>query len=234
MARRELVIGFDADDTLWHNESIFEKTHERYRALLARYHDASTVDATLFATEMRNLDLYGYGVKGFTLSAIETAIQLTAGKISAEEIQQLIGLGREMLAHPVELLEGAAETLAGLAGNHHLWVITKGDLRDQERKLAKSGLAEHFERVEIVSEKNEATYAGIFRRHQIPPQNFLMVGNSMKSDILPVLALGGAGAYVPYRITWAAEHVEETPQAAGRFFHLNTLRELPAVVAQLL
>jgi putative hydrolase of the HAD superfamily len=232
MARRELVIGFDADDTLWHNESIFEKTHARYRTLLARYHDAATVDRTLFSTEMRNLELYGYGVKGFTLSAIETAIQLTAGKISAEEIQQLISLGQEMLAHPVELLDGAEEILADLATRHRLFVITKGDLRDQERKLAKSGLAGHFERVEIVSEKDEATYAGIFRRYDIVARDFLMVGNSLKSDILPVLTLGGAAAYVPYRITWAAEQVEELPAANGRFFRLNTLRELPEIIAQ--
>src|SRR5687768_8075131 len=193
MATRELVIGFDADDTLWHNESIFEKTHERYRALLAHYHDAATVDRTLFATEMRNLELYGYGVKGFTLSAIETAIELTGGKIRAEEIRQLIELGREMLAHPVELLEGVPETLGRLAPQHRLLVITKGDLLDQERKLEKSGLAAHFERVEIVSEKNKLTYAAIFRRHGITPERFLMVGNSLKSDILPVLELGGAG-----------------------------------------
>jgi putative hydrolase of the HAD superfamily len=234
MAKHELVIGFDADDTLWHNESIFEKTHEQYRALLARYHDAATVDRTLLDTEMRNLELYGYGVKGFTLSAIETAITLTAGKIRAEEIQQLIALGQEMLAHPVDLLEGVVETLALLSPRHRLIVITKGDLRDQERKLAKSGLADHFERVEIVSEKNASTYAEIFRRHDVTASRFLMVGNSVKSDILPVLALGGAGAHVPYHITWAAEHVEEAPQAEGRFFRLRTLRELPPVVESLL
>ena len=233
MAQRELVIGFDADDTLWHNESIFEKTHERYRALLAQYHDAATVDRSLLATEMRNLELYGYGVKGFTLSAIETAIQLTVGKIRAEEIQQLIDLGREMLAHPVELLDGVSDTLAQLSERHRLLVITKGDLRDQERKLAKSGLAERFERVEIVSEKDTATYAGIFRRHGIFAERFLMVGNSLKSDILPVLALGGAGAYVPYHLTWAVERVEELPPSDGRFFRLNSLRELTEVIATL-
>lgn len=233
MPQRELVIGFDADDTLWHNENIFEKTHERYRALLAQYHDAATVERTLFATEMRNLELYGYGVKGFTLSAIETAIQLTAGKIRADEIQQLIELGRDMLEHPVELLEGVAETLQALAPHHRLLVITKGDLRDQERKLAKSQLAVHFRYVEIVSEKNERTYAEIFRRHGIAVERFLMVGNSLKSDILPVLALGGAGAYVPYRLTWAAERVEGLPRTHGRLFELKTLRELPATVARL-
>lgn len=229
MSRPELVIGFDADDTLWHNESIFEATHERYRALLAHYHPAEIVDRTLFATEMRNLDFYGYGVKGFTLSAIETAIQLTDGKIRAEEIQQLIELGREMLAHPVVLLDGVAETLALLAQQHRLLVITKGDLRDQERKLMKSGLGEHFEHVEIVSEKNETTYASILRRHAIPAAGFLMVGNSLKSDILPVLALGGAGAYVPYHLTWAAERVEHLPADSGRLFHLRTLRDLGQV-----
>jgi putative hydrolase of the HAD superfamily len=233
MAFHDLVIGFDADDTLWHNENIFEKTHERYRALLAQYHDTATVDRTLFATEMRNLELYGYGVKGFTLSAIETAIELTAGKIRADEIRHLIELGREMLAHPVELLDGVAETLSTLAPEHRLLVITKGDLRDQERKLAKSGLVERFERVEILSEKDEPAYATIFRRHAIRPANFLMVGNSLKSDILPVLALGGAGAHVPYHLTWAAERVETMPRTDGRFFRLKTLRELPDVVASL-
>ena len=135
MASSALTLGFDADDTLWHNENIFEKVHERYRALLARYHDAATVDRTLFTTEMRNLERYGYGVKGFMLSSIETAIQLSAGKISAEEIQQLIALGQDMLAHPVDLLDGVVETLSALSGHHRLLVITNGDLRDQERQF---------------------------------------------------------------------------------------------------
>lgn len=233
MATHELVIGFDADDTLWHNENIFEKTHQRYRALLAQYHDSATVERTLFATEMRNLELYGYGVKGFTLSAIETAIGLTEGKIRADEIQQLIELGREMLSHPVELLEGVAETLAALSGRHRLLVITKGDLRDQERKLAKSGLADYFERVEIVSEKDAATYERILQRHDIAAHRFLMVGNSLRSDILPVLTLGAAGAHVPYHLTWAAERVEEFPAAEGRFFRLDSLRELPRLIESL-
>ncbi len=230
MTDRELTIGFDADDTLWHNESIFERAHERFRALLARHHDAATVDRTLFAAEMRNLALYGYGAKGFTLSAIETAIDLTDGTISAGEIRQLIVLGREMLAHPVELLEGVTETLAALAVSHRLLVITKGDLHHQERKLARSGVAAHFRHVEIVSEKDEGTYAALFRRHGIEPRRFLMVGNSLKSDILPVLALGGAGVHVPYHITWAAEQVEHAPAVGENFFQIKTLHELPAVV----
>ena len=230
MATRDLVVGFDADDTLWHNESIFEQTHTRYRALLAQYHDAATVDRTLFATEIRNLELYGYGVKGFTLSAIETAIQLTAGKIRADEIQELIELGRQMLSHPVELLDGAADILARLSARHRLLVITKGDLRDQERKLANSGLSQYFERVEIVSEKDAATYQRILRSHEIAAQQFLMVGNSLKSDILPVLALGGAAAFVPYELTWAHERVVEVPSSNLRFFQLKSLHELPGIV----
>jgi putative hydrolase of the HAD superfamily len=229
----ELVIGFDADDTLWHNEIIFEKVHERYRALLAEYHDAATVDRTLLATEVRNLELYGYGIKGFTLSAIETAIRLTGGKIRAEEIQQLIDRGREMLAHPVDLLDGIAETLPVLSRAHRLVLITKGDLRDQERKLAKSGLAAHFAHIEIVSEKDPATYREILRRHTIEPGRFLMVGNSLKSDILPVLELGGAGAHVPYHLHWAADRTEATPDADGRFFRLANVRQLPDVVRRL-
>jgi len=225
-----LTIGFDADDTLWHNETIFETVHERFRALLARFHDTDTVDRTLFATEMRNLELYGYGVKSFTLSSIETAIALSGGHISASEIQQVLDLGRQMLEHPVELLDGVEETVAQLAPRHRVLLITKGDLRDQERKLTKSGLAAHFSAVEIVSEKNEATYAAILRRHGIEPRQFLMVGNSLKSDIQPVLALGGLGAYIPYHLTWAAEHLDEVPDAPGRLFTLGSMRELPALV----
>lgn len=232
MGAPKLTLGFDADDTLWHNETIFEAVHERYRTLLGRYHDTETVDRTLFATEMRNLELYGYGVKGFTLSAVETAIALTDGKIPAAEIQQLIESGREMLAHPVELLEGVAETVAALAAEYRLLLITKGDLRDQERKLAKSGLAENFAAVEILSEKDEATYAAVLRRHAVAPEHFVMIGNSLKSDILPVLALGGAGAHIPYHLTWAAERVETAPAANGRFRQLEHIRELPATITQ--
>ncbi len=231
MATKELTIGFDADDTLWHNETNFERVHERYRALLAQYHDAATVDAALLATEKRNIPLYGYGVKGFTLSAVETAIQLTDGKISAGEIQRLIELGRGMLEHPVEILDGVVDTLSLLAERHPLIVITKGDLRDQERKVEKSGLGGRFRAVEIVSEKDPAAYAAILRRHGIAAERFLMVGNSVKSDILPVLELGGAGVHIPYHITWALEHAVAPAGAEGRFFAIAKMTELPPVVA---
>lgn len=233
MTTRELTIAFDADDTLWHNETIFEAVHERYREMLSRYHDTATVDRTLFATEMRNLDRYGYGVKGFMLSAIETAIDLTDGKISTAEIRTLLALGQDMLAHPVELLDGVAETVATLAASHRLLVITKGDLRDQERKIAKSGLSAHFRHVEIVSDKTESSYAAILRRHDIRPDAFVMIGNSLKSDILPVLALGATGIHIPYHLTWAHEHAEPPPSSAGRFHEIKTIRALPALLAAL-
>ena len=234
MPAREFAIGFDADDTLWRNEDLFATMHARFGALLARYHDAATVERELLATELRNLGPYGYGVKSFTLSPIETAIHLSARQISADEIQHLLDLGRAMLDHPVELLDGAAETLAALsaAGAHRLLLITKGDLRDQQSKLARSGLAAHFHHVEILADKHGPAYADLLRRHAILPENFLMVGNSLKSDILPVLALGGAGAHVPYHLLWAHERTAETPRAADRFFELKSLRDLPAVVAE--
>jgi putative hydrolase of the HAD superfamily len=233
MNTRAPVLAFDADDTLWHNETIFEDVHERYRQMLSQYHDAATVDRTLFATEMRNLELYGYGVKGFTLSALETAIELTGGKISTAEIRQLIALGRDMLAHPVVLLAGVAETLAALAPTHRLLVITKGDLRDQERKIAKSGLADFFSHTEIVSDKNEAAYAAILRRHAIAAPGFVMVGNSLKSDILPVLALGGTGVHIPYHLNWEHERADPPTTAHGRFFTVKTIRDLPDLLAGL-
>jgi putative hydrolase of the HAD superfamily len=223
-------IGFDADDTLWHNENIFERVQERYFELLSRYHDAATVKKALEVTESRNLELYGYGIKGFMLSAIETAIELTDGKVSPAEVRELLALGRKMLEHPVELLDGAREALEALAPRHRLILITKGDLRDQERKLSKSGIAGLFNGVEIVSEKNSDTYERIFLRHGVEPSRFLMVGNSIKSDILPVLALGGSGVHVPYRITWGLEQAE-APPASDRFFQASSLRELPGIVA---
>jgi putative hydrolase of the HAD superfamily len=225
-------IGFDADDTLWHNENIFERVHERYCELLARHHDAPTVKRALHATEMRNLDLYGYGIKGFMLSSIETAIELTGGKLSVNEVRELLALGRGMLDHPVELLDGAEEALKALAPDYRLLLITKGDLRDQERKLAKSGIAGRFHGIDIVSEKDSRTYERVLGRHGIEPSKFLMVGNSIKSDILPVLALGGAAVHVPYRITWGHEHSEKPPASDGRFFEAESLRELPGIVGR--
>ena len=226
------AIGFDADDTLWHSETIFEDYHRRFQAQLARYHDTKTVERALYATEMRNLDLFGYGVKSFALSAIETAIDLTNGTIPADELRPLIQMAKEMLAHPVELLDGAAEAVASLAADYRLLVITKGDLRHQERKFARSGLAAHVPHCDVVSEKDNATYARVLARHDIAPANFLMVGNSLRSDILPVLELGGYGVHIPYPLIWAHEKVP-APTDCPRYHALASLSELPALLARL-
>jgi putative hydrolase of the HAD superfamily len=229
-----LTLGFDADDTLWHNETLFAAAHEKFHSLLTAHHDPAAVERALYATELRNLPLYGYGAKGFTLSAIETAIELTSGRVSAAELRELLALGRDILAHPVELLEAVPDTLATLtASGHRMLLITKGDLRHQESKIAASGLAGHFLATEVVSEKDDATYARLLRRHGIAPESFLMVGNSLRSDIAPILRLGGLAAHVPYPLTWEHEKLATLPHAPDRFFTLASLRELPALVARL-
>ncbi len=229
-----LVLGFDADDTLWHNETLFAGAHRKFHSLLAAHHDPDAVERALYATELRNLPLYGYGAKGFTLSAIETAIELTEGRVSSKELRELIALGRDILAHPVELLDAVPDTLAALAAaGHRMLLITKGDLHHQERKILASGLAGLFLATEVVSEKDDATYARVLRRHGVTPDRFLMVGNSLRSDIAPILRLGGLAAHVPYPLTWEHEKLAELPHAPGRFFTLTSIRELPALVARL-
>ncbi|HUG09622.1 MAG TPA: HAD family hydrolase [Opitutaceae bacterium] len=227
------VIGFDADDTLWHNESVFEANHDRFCALLSKYHDAKTVATTLYATEVRNLELYGYGVKGFALSAIECAIELTQGRISADELREIVVFAKEMLAHPVELIDGVHETLEALAADFRFFVITKGDLGHQERKLAASGLARFFERRDIVSEKDAITYRRILATSEVRPEEFAMVGNSMKSDILPALELGAHGIHVPYPLTWKGELAQGPAVGASRFHTLDSIRGLPDLVRRL-
>ncbi|WP_114395283.1 HAD family hydrolase [Oleisolibacter albus] len=227
-SRLPAVVALDGDDTLWHNETAFAASHDRFRDLLGRHVDlpAAEVDALLLATERRNLSAYGYGVKGFTLSMVETAIAVTGGRIPAAEIQEILDLGRAMLAHPVELLDGVREAVDRLrAAGLPLWIITKGDLFDQESKIARSGLADLFQHVEIVSEKDPDTYGRLLERNGIPPRDFLMAGNSLRSDVLPVLALGGRAVHVPYALTWAHEVVDEAP--TDGFATLDSLRDLP-------
>lgn len=228
------TIGFDADDTLWHNETLFVATHGRLCELLSHYHDAARVDDTLNTTERRNLARYGYGIKSFTLSAIETAIDLSDGQISATEIREIIALAHDMLDHPVEILDGVPETVAAVAATrrYRLLVITKGDLRDQSRKFALSRLDPHFTDLEVVTEKDPATYERILRRHRIDPDEFLMVGNSIKSDILPVLDLGAHAAHVPYPHTWVLDRTDREP-AGPRFHPLGNISELPALLDRL-
>ena len=221
------TIAFDADDTLWHNESLFTLTQERFAEMLVPYHDKAWVEQKLFETEVRNLSHYGYGVKGFTLAMIETAIELTEGRIDGASIGMMLDLAKGMLAAPVELLPHVTATVAALADQgFRLMVVTKGDLFDQESKVARSGLAERFHHVEVVSEKNPETYARLCRRQDIDPARLLMVGNSLKSDVLPVLAIGGYAAHVPYHTTWAHEQVSGDLPTGDRFAQLDQLDQL--------
>ncbi len=227
------VIAFDADDTLWHNEPIFTETKRKFERLLMSYHSEPWIAGKLDETELRNIQHFGYGIKGFTLSMIETAVELTEGRIGANEIMEIIGYGREMMLHPVELLDGARETVSKLSESYNLMLITKGDLFDQESKIARSGLGDYFSRIEIVSEKQQSTYESIMARHRISPERFLMVGNSIKSDILPVLASGGRAVHVPYATTWFHEMVEDFDPAQADFIELESLALLPELLAEL-
>jgi putative hydrolase of the HAD superfamily len=226
------AIGFDADDTLWQNERFFRLTEKRFAGLLAAHTDAEHLSLRLFEAEKRNLGLYGFGIKGFTLSMIETAIEVTGGRIPAAVIREILDAGRDMLSHPVETLPHVKETLRDLAGCYRLIMITKGDLFDQERKLAQSGLGDFFDAVEIVSDKTAATYERIFTRHADGPDRSMMVGNSLKSDVLPAIEAGGWGIHVPHTLTWAIEHAEP-PVNEPRFRQLEHLGELTGLISQI-
>jgi putative hydrolase of the HAD superfamily len=224
------TVGLDADDTLWHNETIFRLTHARFVDLLDDHGDRETIEARLAEVERRNLRLYGYGVKGFTLSMIETAMELCDGGAPPEVVREILAAGREMLAHPVETLPGVDETLAILGERYRLVLVTKGDLLDQERKLAASGLGELFAAVEIVSEKDSGTYRRVFDRHGTGPAESVMVGNSMKSDVLPAIEAGAFAVHIPYVVTWAHE-LAAAPEGHPRYGALEGISDLPAWIA---
>lgn len=228
------MIAFDADDTLWHSETYYQKAQDALAVLLAPYQiSRETIQDTLLRIEVSNLPTFGYGAKAFTLSMIETAIEVTHGTVRIEDVQAIIRLGKSMLTHEIHLLDYSHETVAQLAQTHPLMIVTKGDLMDQERKLAASGLTEYFKHIEIVSDKKSEVYGAVLKKHGIAPQNFLMVGNSMRSDILPVLELGGWAVYVPYEMTWAHETSVEVVQEDERFFEVDHLGQLPDLVSQL-
>ncbi len=226
---RITTIGFDADDTLWHNERFFRMTQDHFATLLADYTDRDTLMARLLDAERRNLGQYGFGVKGFVLSMIETAIEVTEERVPASVIAELLAAGQEMLRHPIELLPHARDAIAALAPSHRLVLITKGDLLDQERKLAQSGLGEMFDAVEIVSDKTPPVYAGIFARHGEGPEAALMVGNSMRSDVIPPIMAGGWGVHVPHGLEWEIEYAE-APVLHPRYRQLADLGDLPDLV----
>jgi putative hydrolase of the HAD superfamily len=228
------TIAFDGDDTLWHNETLFSITQARFADLLAPYGDFADLPESLVATERRNLLVFGYGIKGFILSMIETAIEVTGGRVAAVDIQAIIDAGKAMRDHPVELLDGVRAVVESLAGGpQRLMVITKGDLFDQESKLAGSGLAELFDVIEIVSEKDTSTYRRILDRHHVDPEAFLMVGNSVRSDVLPVVEVGGRAVHVPYEVTWALERVEEVDGGRPGVWALDSISALPGLLAEL-
>lgn len=226
------AIGFDADDTLWQNETFFRMTEQRFTELLSGHGEHHVISARLLEAERRNLRFYGYGVKGFTLSMIETAVEVTKGEVSAAVIAEILSFGRQMLQNPVETLPGVRETLDELAGKYRIILITKGDLFDQERKLAQSGLGDYFNAVEIVSEKTPQTYERIFSRYGDGPTRAVMVGNSLKSDVVPAIAAGSWGIYVPHELTWVLEH-EEEPEGNPRFRRIESLGKLPPLIRQM-
>lgn len=229
------VVAFDGDDTLWHSESHFVGAHQQFCALLAPYvPDPDRIDDQVIATERQNLALYGYGSKAFTLSLIETAITLTDGRITAGEVSAILELGKRLLDHPIELLDGVEDVVDEVAATgRRLIIVTKGDLFHQEAKVAGSGLADRFERVEIVSEKDVPTYRRVIDAAGVEPDRFFMVGNSVRSDVLPVVELGGHAAHLPYAYTWEFEHVPDADAARQGFHELSSIREVPALIESL-
>ena len=224
------LIAFDADDTLWHNERLYTEAQASFKRLLGQYRSPQWIDERLYQTEMHNLEHFGYGIKAFALSMIETAVELTEGRISGKDIQAIINLAKEMLAADVELLDHTAETVSHLATIYPLMLVTKGDMRDQEMKIARSGLGSYFRHIEIVSDKSRENYKSLLQRHRIKPERFLMVGNSLRSDILPVLALGAWAVYIPYAMTWAHELAEPPPSGQPGYYEIEHLGQLPALL----
>jgi putative hydrolase of the HAD superfamily len=232
MGQRITTIGFDADDTLWQNETFYRMTQDRFAALLADYTDRDHLSARLLEAERRNLGHYGFGIKGFMLSMIETAIEVTERRVPASVIAEILTAGQEMLAHPIELLPEAEDTVRRLAESHTLVLITKGDLLDQERKLAQSGLGELFDAVEIVSDKRASIYSRAFAAHGDGPDSAMMIGNSMKSDVLPAIEAGAWGVFVPHGLTWELEHAK-APEAHPRYRELETLGGVVELLAEI-
>lgn len=219
------VIGFDADDTLWVNETYFREVEEQFGSLLDNYETKNKIDQELFKMEMKNLELYGYGIKGFMLSMIESALDLSNNKVSQETILEILDLGKKMIAHPVELLDSVTKVLQVLVKKYRLIVLTKGDLLDQERKLEKSGLSQFFHHIEVLSDKKEGNYKNLLDHLEIEVGEFLMIGNSLKSDVLPLINIGAQAVHVPFHTTWQHEEVSIDEQN-NNYLTLNTLSDI--------
>lgn len=227
------TIAFDADDTLWVNETIFTQTHERFIDIIRPYVTIEELGGKLDETQIRNLHLFGYGIKGFMLSMIETALELSDNTIPGSSIQQIIDMGKEMLQHPVHLLPNVAQTIKQLQEHYPLMIITKGDLMDQESKIARSGLGDYFSTIEVVSEKNQETYRQLLKKHGLVPQEFLMVGNSLKSDILPLCQIGAHAVHIPFHTTWVHEMVAPHHFEGFCYQELSDMSLLPAYLDEL-
>ncbi len=221
-----MILGFDADDTLWHNEDGFQASHREFEQLLAEWADPETIDDQLFTIESRNLPRYGYGVKAYTLSMIECAIAVSGGQIGADAISTMLDLGHALLDRPIELLDGVEEVLDEL-GRHQLMIITKGDLYHQLLRIENSGLQHRFWQSEVVAHKDPSTYQRVLKLHGVAPEEFVMVGNSVPSDVLPVLAVGGRAVHIPYHVTWTHERHDGDHGAPT----LNNMRELPDLLS---
>ena len=225
------VIGFDADDTLWVNETYFREAELEFAKLLSAFETANKIDQELFKMEMQNLDLYGYGIKGFVLSMVEMAIELSNGSVSNDTITKILNIGKDMLNKPVELLDGVEETLKTLSKTHRLILITKGDLLDQERKLEKSNLTSYFHHIEVLSDKQEKNYSNLLNHLDIVSTEFLMVGNSLKSDILPLINIGAKAIHVPFHTTWQHEQVHVNSTHKKQYKTISSLSELKHIIS---
>ncbi len=224
------VIGLDADDTLWVNEPYYREAEGQFAKLMEAYGVKEDVNEALFGTEMNNLELYGYGIKAFMLSLVECAIELTQGRVTSDTISQIIGIGKEMLKRPIELLEDVKLVLESLAPHYRLIVATKGDLLDQEGKMKRSSISSYFHHIEVMSDKKEEHYVQLLQHLDIEPSEFLMIGNSLKSDIIPPLNLGAWGIHVPYHTTWAYEEIETDPDSM-QFFRVERLSQVLELIS---
>ena len=227
------LVALDADDTLWHNEPLFTSRREQFCAMLSRYEPQGVPDDHLYQVEMRNLRHFGYGVKGFVLSMIETAIEITDGRLESSDVRTIIEWGRAMLSEPIRLLDGVADAVEALAANHPVILVTKGDLLDQETKLARSGLGQFFNGIEIVSDKTAEVYRKVMARYGVQPERFVMVGNSLRSDILPVVEAGAHAVYVPYEMSWVHERVPADALVGARYHEIPHIRLLPELLREL-
>lgn len=227
---RPRLIAFDADDTLWENETLYHAAQDDFVSLLSKYHNEKWIRERLFDVEMRNMAHFGYGIKAFVLSMIETGVELTEGRITGADIKKLIDIAKGMIDADIRLLDGVRETVLNLSERYPLAIITKGDLLDQQRKVERSGIGDLFRHIEVVADKNRKTYEDLFTKFNVPPADMLMIGNSMRSDILPVLELGGHAVYIPHELTWGHEHAPTPEVETHGFYQAATIRDLLSLI----